>query len=73
MVGPVMEHVLECGAEVVLVVEHQCTTWWPKLEAMALASMVVCPAGQSPGWVPGSHGYIQCPPATTDWWAFYVH
>jgi hypothetical protein len=34
MVGAVMEHILE-------VVEHQSTTWWPKLEAMASASMVV--------------------------------
>ena len=72
MVGAVMEHILECGAEVVLVVEHQSATWWPKLEAMASASMVICPVGQSPGWVPGSHGYVKCPPATTDWWAFYI-
>ena len=72
MVGAVLEHVVECGAELVLVVSEQDATWWPKLRALASHSMVVCPVGRVPGWIPGSHGYVKCAPATVDWWAFYI-
>jgi hypothetical protein len=72
MVRAVLEHVVECEAEVVLVVSEQEATWWPKLKALASFSMVVCSVGRVPGWIPVSHGYVKCAPATVDWWAFYI-